>query len=324
MRITVAICTWNRAELLRSTLDTMATSLVVPDGVEWELLVVDNGSRDDTDRVVAGFRDRLPVRRLVEPRQGLSHARNLAVREAAGDFLVWTDDDVRVEPGWLEAYGRAFRRWPDADLFGGPVEPWFGGPVPGWLEEAWPTVKLAYAVLDLGPEPEPLTPTRFPYGANLAVRTAAQRRYRYDPRLGHNGHGKVGGEEAAMVRALLADGGSGWWVPDARVRHWIPAERLTVGYLRAYYEGRGLRTHLEEPLPGTKPRGRAGWFLRLLAGEAVHRIGRPLGLPSPRWVRGLRAASIARGALRGSRRPPGSPGPQPAGAASVAEAAPPP
>ena len=116
MKITVAICTWNRAELLDRTLGEMI-GLRVPEGVEWELLVIDNNSTDDTENVVAGFEGRLPVRHVFEPRAGKSHAANTVLREARGDLIVWTDDDVLVDAGWLEAYAHAARDWPDAALF---------------------------------------------------------------------------------------------------------------------------------------------------------------------------------------------------------------
>jgi glucosyl-dolichyl phosphate glucuronosyltransferase len=132
--VTVAICTWNRDHLLRQTLEEM-TRLAVPAGLVWELLVVNNNCTDDTDGVIAAFAKRLPIRRLFESQPGLSHARNRAIAEAAGDYVVWTDDDVLVSPEWLAAYARAFARRPDAAVFGGPVAPWFPTTPPpraGW------------------------------------------------------------------------------------------------------------------------------------------------------------------------------------------------
>ncbi|HET8654376.1 MAG TPA: glycosyltransferase [Longimicrobiaceae bacterium] len=295
MKLSVAVCTWNRAELLFQTLERMASSLRVPDGVEWELLIVDNNCTDDTDAVIAAFVDRLPLRRLFQPRQGLANARNLAVREARGDYIVWTDDDVLVDPSWLEEYRSAFRRWPEASFFGGPVEPSLPARRPAWLAEAWPLVRTAYAVLDLGPELVALDHDRLPYGANMAFRLDAQRRFPYDPGLGHDAHGRIGGEETSVMRALLAAGAAGRWVPGARVEHVIPEERLSAEYLRAYYTGRGRRLHLE----GQVSRGLPFWVLRMLAAETAYHFGRLTSSPDL-WIRGLRASSIARGFL-GSR-----------------------
>src|SRR4051812_37235025 len=103
MLITVAVCTWNRAGLLDRTLSRMC-QLRVPEGVEWELLVVNNNCTDETDAVLARYQGRLPLRRLSEPSQGHSHARNRAVRAARGELLIWTDDDVLVEPDWIAGY----------------------------------------------------------------------------------------------------------------------------------------------------------------------------------------------------------------------------
>src|SRR5918995_3785292 len=152
--ITVAICTWNRCHALGETLDAF-TRLANPPGACWELLVVNNNCTDQTDDVIHAFEDRLPVRRTFEPEPGLSHARNRAIDEAAGAYIVWTDDDVTVCRDWLVAYAEAFRRWPDAALFGGPIEPWFDGTPPSWLQQIYPSIAGVYAPRDFGTEPIP-------------------------------------------------------------------------------------------------------------------------------------------------------------------------
>ncbi len=96
MRVETAICTWNRASLLDRTLAEFRL-LEIPHGVEWEVMVVNNQCSDSTDAVIARHAAHLPIRRLVEPRPGLSHSRNCAVAAARGDLLVWTDDDVLVD-----------------------------------------------------------------------------------------------------------------------------------------------------------------------------------------------------------------------------------
>src|SRR5207253_11169792 len=100
MHATVAICTWNRSQLLRQTLDQFL-DLAIPAGMTWELLVVNNNSTDDTDVVLAEFESRLPLRRLFEREPGLSHARNAALAAATGDYILFTDDDVLIAQSWL-------------------------------------------------------------------------------------------------------------------------------------------------------------------------------------------------------------------------------
>ena len=127
--LTVAICTWNRAALLRQTLEQM-TALTIPADVTWELLVVDNNSNDETAVVIGEFVNRLPIRALLESTPGLSNARNTAVAAARGEYILWTDDDVLVDRTWLSAYATAVARYHDACVYGDAVKPWFSETTP--------------------------------------------------------------------------------------------------------------------------------------------------------------------------------------------------
>lgn len=99
-RVTVAVLTYNRSRLLRETLSCMVRQNY-PAG-RWELIVVDNNSKDDTKDVVSSFFSAgTPPRLVVETQQGLDHGRNRAIDEARGEILVLADDDIIVEPDWL-------------------------------------------------------------------------------------------------------------------------------------------------------------------------------------------------------------------------------
>jgi glucosyl-dolichyl phosphate glucuronosyltransferase len=234
--LTVAICTWNRAELLTATLDSFC-ALEDPHGADWELLLVDNNSTDDTRQIAARLAARLPLRYVFEPRQGLSSARNRAVREARGDLVVWTDDDVLVGPGWLRAYADAARQHPDAAFFGGPIEPhWLREP-PGWLARNLHVFGTAFALRHLGPGRRAiLEPKELPFGANMAIRRSALATAGFDVALGRVGAVLASGEETALLRALLARGERGMWLGDAPVRHMLPPSRATRRYVRNYFE----------------------------------------------------------------------------------------
>ena len=108
--VSVVICTWNRCRLLRLTLEQM-THLEIPSGVDWELIVVNNNCSDATELVLDEFQNRLPLVRLQESRPGKSYAANLAVGVAKGEYIIWTDDDVLVEPDWIKSYLEAFAEW---------------------------------------------------------------------------------------------------------------------------------------------------------------------------------------------------------------------
>ena len=116
---------------------TTGRQLTLPPGLDWELVVVNNNSPDDTDRVIAAHTGQLPIVRVFEGKQGHCHARNAAVAAARGDFLVWTDDDVLVPPDWLTHYLDAAARHPEAAVFGGPVRPWFAVTPPAGSPTTW-------------------------------------------------------------------------------------------------------------------------------------------------------------------------------------------
>ncbi len=77
------------------------------------------------------------------------------------------------------------------------------------------------------------------FGANIAARTDVLRRYRFDPKLGRTGKNMLSGEETTLFASMRRDGVIGWWVPGARVRHFVPRERQTLTYLREWNAGVG-------------------------------------------------------------------------------------
>ncbi len=302
MQLTVAICTWNRARRLDEALRSLH-ALRVPPGLDWELLVVANACTDDTSAVAARHAAQLPIRLLLEPRPGKSNALNRAVGEARGAWLVWTDDDVRVDPDWLAAYHAAFLGRPGASFLGGPIRVQLVGDPPGWLQRALPVVADAYGLRELGPVPFPFTPQRLPFGANWAVRTRDQARYPYDPQLGVRPGRALRGEETDVMRRMLADGAEGWWVPDAVVHHRVPAENQTRRFLRRYFraEGESLGRRMGDPeLPTLFGRPR-GWWKRAVASELRYRIGALFRNPEV-WSQDLVTSALYWGQLRGYGR----------------------
>jgi glycosyltransferase involved in cell wall biosynthesis len=300
MNLAVAICTWNRAARLRGALASLA-NLDVPREVDWSVLVVDNGSRDQTAEVAASFSRRLSIRHVVETHPGLSRARNRALREAleAGrDYVLWIDDDVLVEPGWLSAYANAFQRWPEEAVFGGPVRPVLEGTPPEWLVRCLPRVAYTFAALDLGDEPVALgaAGSPLPYGCNFALRlqSVGTRRFRED--LGRRHGGRLrGGEESELIAGLLAESRRGRWVPGARVTHQVGAERQTTSYLRSYSVNDAIDDDLTRA--GAVRRSRVALLARWLAAEGRYRTSRLIHPPEV-WVANLIAAGDAWGRLR--------------------------
>jgi glucosyl-dolichyl phosphate glucuronosyltransferase len=236
--VTALICTRNRATQLSNVLDS-ASHLVIPTGLSWEFIVVDNGSSDNTADVVRRYAARLPLRLVREERPGLSNARNRGVDEARGEYICWTDDDVELDPNWLAAYVVAFRRHPEAAVFGGRIFPMLEGPTPAWFamaKDRWP-LETILAARNFGDDIVPVTLQggREPYGANFALRAFEQRQNKYNPRLGVSPTQWRVGEETDVIYRILTSGGTGWWVPDSKVYHLVPRKRQTLRYVFHYF-----------------------------------------------------------------------------------------
>lgn len=232
MKLTVAICTWNCSVVLDRALDQLSR-VIVPEGSFWEVLVVNNNSTDNTDEVIEKYSALIPIRRLFEPVQGLSSARNLAVKEAAGDYIIWMDDDIFAERDWLVEYCKAFKVHPDAVFFGGPIAPFFEGEPSDWLKRVFPYINNYHGIKDYGDKPVPLVNAAvFPYGGNFSVRIKEQRKYLFHPELGRKGTLLGGGEETFVFESMFMDGCKGFSVPGALVKHFIPKNKQGIDYLR--------------------------------------------------------------------------------------------
>ncbi|WP_289020810.1 glycosyltransferase [Desulfobacter postgatei] len=238
--ITVAICTFNRSRLLGQTLEQMI-QLNVPNDLNWELLVINNNSTDDTNAVIDKYNDSLPIRRIFEKNQGLSYARNRAISEAKGELIVWTDDDVLVNENWLSEYCKGMKCHPNTAFFGGPIRPFFEGPPPRWLKNNFARFEGAFACRDLSNEEIQLNSrSTFPFGANMAVRKTAYDDILYNIKLGRIGTGMLSDEETEIFEELVKRRGQkGVWLPRAQVEHFIPFNRMTIQYLKNYFRGYG-------------------------------------------------------------------------------------
>jgi glycosyltransferase involved in cell wall biosynthesis len=302
VRTSVLVCTRNRAESLARTLDALCRC--APPRRSWQVVAVDNGSRDTTRSTLERFRGRLPLHVVHEPAYGLSQARNTAVAHAGGDYLLWTDDDATPSPGWLRAYESAFDAHPEAAFFGGPIRPHFQGTPPGWLLPSLPLIRNAFAGLELpGAAHLDARSPHLPYGANMALRASEARAHPFDLRLGrHPGRHFMTGEESDVLRRIADGGGTGVWLAEAPVDHWIDADRQTLAHVRHYFTGVGF-VGTRRALEAGRTTG-LGARLRLLRRiawqDAVYLGARAVGRRAV-WMPALREASRLRGRLRAHR-----------------------
>lgn len=239
--VTVAVCTRDRPEQLGAFLHSVC-SLAIPPGLDWELVVVDNGSDDASAAVVEGFASALPVRRVREPVAGISHARNRAVKEARGEYICWADDDVILDRNWLTAYLDAFHRHPEAAVFGGRIVARLEEPTPRWVRESLHCEQLQciFGQRDVRDDRRiAANRSDTPWGSNFAMRSLEQRQFEFDRALGYSPEHNRIGEESDVVYRAVAGGATGWWVPRSVVHHVIPAHRQTWSYLYSYFKRAG-------------------------------------------------------------------------------------
>lgn len=238
MKITVILCTYNRCQKLAQALKSVVTS-ALPDGVEWEVLVVDNNSSDQTRQVVDDFCLQYPcrIRYLFEPRQGKSQALNSGVREAAGEILAFLDDDVTVDPRWLWNLTAPLRKGKWSGSGGRTIQAHSFKP-PHWLAIDGPYSMLGpvCASFDLGDHPCELD--RAPYGTNMAYRKKMFDKYGgFRTDLGPSSDKRIPrpNEDTEFGRRLLAAGERLRYEPSAVVYHPVPQNRLRKNYLLAWW-----------------------------------------------------------------------------------------
>jgi glucosyl-dolichyl phosphate glucuronosyltransferase len=239
VNITVILCTYNRGASLATALGSVASS-DLPDSVEWEVLVVDNNSKDNTREVVSDFSSRYPgrFRYQFEARQGKSHALNAGIREARGDVLAFMDDDVTVERTWLRILTSPLESGEWAGV-GGRIVPARVFSIPRWLSLEGPySMAGMLALFDLGDHAGELR--QAPFGTNMAFRKSIFGQYGgFRTDMGPCPGSEIRNEDTEFGQRLLTAGERLRYEPAAVVYHAIPEERLERRHFLAFWFDHG-------------------------------------------------------------------------------------
>ena len=232
MDASIVVCTYNRAESLRDTLRALQALQPAP-GRAWEVIVVDNNSKDHTKAVVEQVQRTWPLLRYeFEGAQGLSHARNHGIGCARGEVILFTDDDVLPEPDWLERTLAGLHEY-EADACGGWIGPIWETPPPAWLTERF------YGFLavrtDRSDDYTMTADAQTPYGANMAFcRRVFERVGTFDTTRGRKGAVLASGEDGEMFERILAAGMKVVFLGRSRVHHKVEGFRTTKRYFRRW------------------------------------------------------------------------------------------
>ena len=246
----VIVCTYNRADSLADTLAALRKQ-TIPADFCWEVIVVDNNSRDRTREVVARIAAEWPlVRYEFEGQQGLSHARNHGVACARGATLLFTDDDVLPEADWVERVLTGLQRH-QADACGGYIAPIWEEPPPAWLTSRFHGF---LAIRMEGEQSYVIDSSRqTPYGANMAIRRPLFERVGlFDTGRGRVGNVLASGEDGEMFERILKAGAKVVFLHDARVHHRVEAFRVHKRYFRRWRMQTSRNLAQTRGLPGSR------------------------------------------------------------------------
>jgi glucosyl-dolichyl phosphate glucuronosyltransferase len=170
--LSIIIPTRNRSNLLQLALLSLQAQTLGQS--EFEVLVIDNGSTDNTKQVVQSFQGLHNLRYFFDPTPGLHVGRHRGLKEAKSDILVYADDDIQALPTWLEAIAENFAD-DSVAMVGGNNYPDFKAPPPAWIEELWNQPMSgghaipALSVIELPDGRREFTPHQV-WGCNFSIR----------------------------------------------------------------------------------------------------------------------------------------------------------
>ncbi|EBA11553.1 glycosyltransferase family 2 protein [Roseobacter sp. CCS2] len=214
----ICVCTYRRPELTKTLTSLMA--LVLPDGYDVAILVVDNDDHPSAQRTVDAMAQNapLPLRYVHCPQGNISIARNGALAHSNARFLAFIDDDEVAPANWLVHLTGEMAK-SNADVVLGPVEADYPDGAPDWMQRT-----RIHATMPVWVDDKIITG----YTCNVLLdrqSTALQGRI-FDVALG-----QTGGEDTAFFAKVVADGGRIAFSPDALIYETIPANRVSFRWL---------------------------------------------------------------------------------------------
>jgi glucosyl-dolichyl phosphate glucuronosyltransferase len=238
MKITIILCTYNRCSMLARALASVAGQKL-PENIEWNVLVVDNNSSDQTRSVIEEFCNRYPHRfcYLFEKNPGKSYALNAGIREAVGDVLAFIDDDVVASPTWLHNLTSPLQSG-ECSGAGGRILAARDFSPPRWLplQDRYALAPLVF--FDLGDQAGALMEP--PFGTNMAFLAATFKLYGgFRTDLGPRPGSEIRAEDTDFGARLLAGGERLRYEPSAIVYHSVPTSRLTKKYFLNWWFAKG-------------------------------------------------------------------------------------
>lgn len=234
--ITGVICTHNRERFIkRCILSLLKQSL--PEH-QYEIIVVDNGSTDNTRKICQTFKDIPNFSYIYESRLGLSQARNTGWHHAKGKYVGYLDDDATAAESWFEKALWSFKNvHPTPEWVGGPIELEWEAPAPTWIDEECQTT---LGRVDWGQQARFLDRPneRLGGGNSFYQKSVLGTMHGFDTRLGRKKNLLLSGEETQLQHKIKNRGGRLYYHPGIRIFHFVPVERMRPQFFyKRYYWG---------------------------------------------------------------------------------------
>lgn len=244
IKLSVVICTYNRAPVLEGSLESYG-KLIEAHDKRIELIIVDNNSTDATAQIAVAAQSAIPgLKYFHEAKQGLSHARNRGVQESRGAIIAFADDDVFFDTDWANAIIDEFEQNPTADALGGRSTPIFEGGRPAWLQDEY---LVLYGDTGFGDQLRWLDFPEHPFGLNMAFRRRVFERVGlFDANLGRIKASLLSGEESDLFERIHADGLRTLYSPKPHLFHRIPKERTSFDWIKSRFYWQGASDAIRE------------------------------------------------------------------------------
>jgi glycosyltransferase involved in cell wall biosynthesis len=232
MTVSIVVCTHNRAESLRDALQSVV-SQDYP-ALNYEIIVVDNCSTDNTKHVVEEFADNklnnANIRYVNEERLGLSYARNRGIEEAKGEIIAFIDDDAKADRFWLSRLTKVYSEEKDAACVGGRVILDWNVNKPSWWEAELDEV---FNGINYSDSKITLSYPHYPYGTNISFRANVLKKVGlFKTDLGRIGSKLLAGEETELCLRIEKEGYKICYEPNAIVWHRVDPDKLSKSYIR--------------------------------------------------------------------------------------------
>jgi glycosyltransferase involved in cell wall biosynthesis len=231
MFLSIIVCTYNRCESLKNTLDSFLV-LDTSKDFNYEIIIVNNNSTDNTAKIVNEYLDksRGRLRYLFEPIQGKGSALNSGIKEAKGEIIVCTDDDCIVERHWLLRIHQIFET-KNIDLLGGKVIPFFTVEIPNWLKDYKNNLfKYPLMLFDLDEDYLEVNEKNkfFPIGANTSFRKSSFYKFGKYIKWGR-------AQDIELCYKWYKAGARIGYSPEVVVYHNTSPHRMTKNYFRKFF-----------------------------------------------------------------------------------------